>query len=356
MYCRMQFAHAFDCANNMIFAMTGAGRGGGIVYTRRSFIGMAAATLLFAVGIEQAAAQTFPERAVKLIVGFPPGQTTDLTARMLAEKMSGILGQVVYVENRAGAGGVIAHEVVKSAPADGYTILITSSGPLAINPTLYRKITYDPLRDYAAIGRINTSAMYLATHANMPVSNLQEMIAYVKARPGKISYGSGGSGVTAHIAMEMLKKAANLDLLHIPYKGSPAMLTALIGGQVDFCFEPSTSLLPLAKAGRVKLLGISTSKRSESTPDVPTIAEQGLPEFEAMTWAGLLAPAGTPTSIVDTLNRALNTALNQPDVIARIRNNGSTPAGGTSAEFQQYIRSELVRWGDAVRASGAQVD
>ena len=327
--------------------------------SRRSMLraaGAAAATALAAVDACRAQARAWPERTVRIVVGFPPGQTTDLTARMLAEKMGPMLGQNVIVENRAGAAGTIAHEIVKNAPPDGYTLLITSSGPLAINPTLYKRLPYDPVRDFTPVVLVNASAMYLVARASLPVSSVREMVALVKANPGKFTYGSGGSGVTQHIAMEMLKDAAGLDLLHVPYKGSPAMVTDLLAGNVDFCFEPSTSILPHVRTGRVKALAISSAKRSDVTPDVPTVAEQGVPDFEARTWAGILAPAGTPAPVVEQLNKVLNAILASPEIGGRIRQNGSVPGGGTSAEFSDLIRSEIARWGKAVRASGAQVD
>ena len=327
--------------------------------SRRSMLraaGAAAATALAAVDACRAQTRAWPERTVRIVVGFPPGQTTDLTARMLAEKMGPLLGQNVIVENRAGAAGIIAHEIVKNAPPDGYTLLITSSGPLAINPTLYKRLPYDPVRDFTPVVLVNASAMYLVARASLPVSSVREMVALVKANPGKFTYGSGGSGVTQHIAMEMLKDAAGLDLLHVPYKGSAPMITDLISGQVDFCIEPSSSILPQARAGKVRLLGVTTSKRQEAMPELPTIAEQGVADFEAMTWSGLLAPAGTQVAIVEQLNRAMNQVLEHPEVVARIRGNGSATVGGSRADFERFVRAEIARWGRAVRASGAQVD
>lgn len=324
--------------------------------TRRAFAAATASVLGAAAMPRGARGAGFPERPLRLVVGFPPGQSLDIVARIVAERLAVVLGQPVVIENRAGAAGIIAHEIVKNAPPDGYTLLITSSGPLAINPTLYKRLPYDPIRDFTPVVLVNASAMYLVARATMPVSNVREMIALVKANPGKFTYGSGGSGVTQHIAMEMLKDAAGLDLLHVPYKGSPAMVTDLLAGNVDFCFEPSTSILPHVRTGRVKVLGISSAKRSDVTPEVPTVAEQGVPDYEARTWAGILAPAGTPAPVVEQLNKILNTILASSDVGGRIRHNGSVPGGGTPAEFAELIRSEIVRWGRAVKASGAQVD
>ena len=318
-------------------------------------VAVALAVLLGAIA-QGAFAQAYPARAVRMVVGFPPGQTTDLTARHFAEKLGGLFGQNFYVENRPGAGGILAHEVVKAAAPDGYTLLISSSGPLAINPSLYKSLPYDPVRDFAAIIRINTSPLYLVVNAATPVRNLAELVAWTKARPGKTSYGSGGSGTTSHIATEMLKIASGMDSLHVPFKGSPPMITALLGGQLDFYLEPAPTVVPLAKAGRVRVLAVTFPRRTDVLQEIPTIAEQGFPGFEATSWSALMAPAGTPPAIVQALNKGMNTLLAQPEVSARILANGSIPTGGPVAEFEQFIRAEIRRWGEAVKASGATAD
>ena len=299
---------------------------------------------------------SYPNRPVQLVVGFPPGQASDVGARIVAGKMGEDLKQTIYVDNRVGATGIIAHQYVKNAAPDGYTLLYGSTGTLAINPTLYRKLPYSPLKDFVPVVLLNSSPMFLVASADTPVKNLKEMIAYVKARPGKMSYGSSGNGATQHIAMEMLKTEADLDILHVPYKGSPAMVTDLIAGRVQFAFDVSTSILPHAKAGRVKLIGVSSSERSPAAPDVPTIAEQGLAGFEALTWAGLLAPAGTPGSVVEQINAAANRALNAGDLLEHYARSGSIVKGGSPAAFAQFLRQEVAKCGKAVTASGAQVD
>jgi tripartite-type tricarboxylate transporter receptor subunit TctC len=303
-----------------------------------------------------AATQAYPSRPIRLVVGFPSGQAIDGVARFMAQKLSDELKQPVVVDNRAGASGIIAHEHVKGAAPDGYTLLITSGATMAINPALFKKLSYDPLKDFAPIILLNTTPMFLAVNAASPVGSFAEMMAYAKARPGKLAYGSGGSGLTQHIAMEMLKKAADIDLLHVPYKGSPAMVTDLIGGQVQFAFDTSTSILPHAANGRVKLLGVTSLTRSPAAPNVPTLAEQGLPGFEALTWAGLVAPAGTPPAIADKVSSAMNRVLANPATAVYLAGIGATPAGGTAGDFDRFIRKELVRWGKAVKDSGAQVD
>jgi tripartite-type tricarboxylate transporter receptor subunit TctC len=305
---------------------------------------------------DSAAIQSYPSRPIRIVVGFPSGQAIDGVARYFALKLGEDLKQPVIVDNRAGASGIIAHEHVKSALPDGYTLLITSGATMAINPALFKKLSYDPVKDFTPVILTNTTPMFLAVNSAVPVSSFPEMLAYAKERPGKLAYGSGGSGLTQHIAMEMLKKAAQIDLLHVPYKGSPAMVTDLIGGQIQFAFDTSTSILPHAANSRVKLLGVTSLARSPAAPNVPTLAEQGLPGFEALTWAGLVAPAGTPAAIVEKLNASMNRVLKNPATTTYLAGIGATVSGGTAPDFDRFIRKELVRWGTAVRDSGAQVD
>ena len=324
--------------------------------TRRAFSQWSLAAVSQTAGMASALAQGYPDRPIKMIVGFPPGNAIDAVARQIAKLMGDDLKQTVYVDNRPGAAGIISHEAVKNAAPDGYTVLMGSSATLAINPSLYRKLPYDPIRDFDPVVRISAGPLYLFTNTATPVKNLKEMIAYVKARPGKVAYGTGGNGTTQHIAMEMLKKEAGIDMLHVPYKGSAPMITDLIGGQVQFAFDAAPSVLPHGKDGRVRLLGISSEKRSAAMPDVPTIAEQGLPGFEAVAWLALLAPKGTPPAVIERLNALANKALKSPEIVAQTALTGSTTAGGTPAELQAFLKSEMLRWGQAVKDSGAQVD
>ena len=302
------------------------------------------------------AAATYPDRLIQMVVGYPPGQASDIGARVIATRMGQELKQTVYVDNKAGAAGIIAHQFVKLAPADGYTVLYGSTGPLAINPRLYRKLPYDPLKDFAPVVLLNVSPLLLVASTEIPVRNLKEMIAFAKASPGKVSYGSSGSGATQHIAMEMLKKEASIDMLHVPYKGSPAMVTDLIAGRVQFAFDVTTSILAHVKSGRVRLIGVSSAERLASLPDVPTVAEQGLPNFEALSWAALMVPAATPEPIVLQINAAANRALRAKEVLEHYARSESVPRGGTPAEFGAFLQREVKKWGDAVTASGAQVD
>ncbi|WP_172705282.1 tripartite tricarboxylate transporter substrate-binding protein [Variovorax paradoxus] len=328
--------------------------------TRRTFClaAMAAAPLAgFARPAAAAsAAGDYPTRAIKMVVGFPAGQSTDTSARQVAQSMTQTLGQPVYVDNRPGAAGMISHEAVKNAAPDGYTLLMGSTGTLAINPSLYRKMSYDPLRDFEPVALVSASPLVLFVAADSPLKSFKDLRELAKSRPGKVSYGSSGSGTTGHIAMEMLKKEAGLDLLHVPYKGSPPMMTDVIGGQVDLAFDTAGSVLPMARNGRVRILGVASLKRLPQAPEIPTLAQQGLPGFEAVPWSAILAPRGTPAAVVQRLNEAVNAALKDPAVLEQFSTTGSYALGGSARELQLHMQKEHALWGKAVALSGAQVD
>lgn len=322
--------------------------------TRRTFIAMGLSS--FVVPLSAAHAVTrYPDRTIQLVVGFPAGQASDVGARLMARQMSDGLKRTIYVDNKAGASGIIAHQFVKNAQPDGYTLLYGSTGTLAINPALYKKLPYDPAKDFAPVVLLNRSPMFLVAAASVPVSNVQEMISYAKSKADEIAYGSAGIGTTQHVAMEMLKKHGGLHMLHVPYKGSPQMVTDLIAGRVQFAFDTSTSILPHAASGAVKLLGVSSLLRSDVSPDTPTLAEQGLSGFEATTWAGLLAPAGVSRDTIDILNAAANASLESPAVLDYHKRNGTVPIGGSPDQFAQFLVQEQTKWGAAVIASGANL-
>ena len=324
---------------------------------RRQFSKMMASTVALTTVAQIGQTQErFPSRPIRLVVGFPAGQSSDVGARIVAARLGEEMGQPVIVDNKPGASGIIAHEFVKKAPPDGYTLLLTSTAPLAINPFLFRKIPYDSTKDFTPIILINTSPMFLVTAAESPFNTLHEFIDYAKANPGKVSYGSSGSGTTGHIAMEMLKSETGLNAAHIPYKGSGALITDIIGGRVQAGFDAASSIAPLLSAGKVKALAASGAERSPRFPKVPTVAEQGVPNFEALTWAGLVGPAGMSPTVVEQLNAAVNRALKNVQVQKHYESVGSVVNGGTAASFDQLIRRELKRWGPAVKASGAQLD
>ena len=326
--------------------------------TRRAFAKALTFAPLMAPAFSRAFAQDrdYPNRTVQLVVGFPAGQASDIGARLLAKAMAEDLKQPMYVDNKPGATGIIAHQFVKSVSPDGYTVLFGSTATLAINPSLFRKLPYDPLKDFAPVAMLYASPMFLVTAPDLPVNTLAEAIAYAKANPGKATYGSGGSGSTQHISMELLKREAGIDIMHVPYKGTPGMLNDLIAGRVNFAFESAAAIMPYIQAKTVKVLGTSVAARLPSMPDIPTVAEQGFPGFEAMTWAALVAPTGTPTPIVERLNQAANKALVSKELTEHFGRSYSIPRPGTPAALATFLRDENAKWAKAVAASGAQVD
>ena len=303
-----------------------------------------------------AAAEAYPNKPVRIVVAFPPGQTTDTIARTVAQQMSISTGQQFIVENKPGAAGIIGTTYVMNAKPDGYTLLFSSSGPMAINPALYKNITYDPVKNFTPVGMAVTVPIFLTVNPEVPANSLQEFIALVKDSPGKYSYGSGGTGITAHLAMETLKSATGIDIMHVPYNGSPAAMTDLIGGRVQAMFDSGPSMSPHYKAGRIKVLGVTTKDRVSAEPSIPTIAEQGVENFEAVTWAALFAPAGTPKEIVDTLNAEINKAIRSSALVGPLSVAGAEPTPSTPEELAAFLESEIVKWGQAVRDAGIQLD
>jgi tripartite-type tricarboxylate transporter receptor subunit TctC len=301
-------------------------------------------------------AQTYPAKPVKVMVGFPPGQATDIIARTIAEELSKALGQQFYVDNRPGAAGIIATEAVAKAPGDGYTLLMSSSGPLAVNPGLYPKLPYDPIKDLAPIMLVARVPEYLVANPAFPPNNVKELIQYAKANPGKVNYASAGSGVTNHLIMEAFRSTVGIQLTHIPYKGSPPAIADLIGGQVQLMFDTGPATLTHVRNGKLKILGVGTLERAQATPEVLTIAEQGYPGFEGIAWVGLVAPRETPQPIVAKLNAEVTKVLALPPVRERLVALGSEPVAGTPAEFGAYIRSEIDKWAKVIKESGAKVE
>jgi tripartite-type tricarboxylate transporter receptor subunit TctC len=325
--------------------------------TRRSFTKALALTSLLSSPMTRVFAQTqYPNKAIQMVVGFPVGQSSDIGARVIAKAMADELKQTIFVDNKPGAATIIAHQFLKAAPADGYTIAFSSTAPLAINPTLYKNLPYDPQRDFDPIILINFSPMFLVTSADMPVHNLKEMLAYVKANKETVNYGSGGSGLTNHITMELLKKQAGIDMLHVPYKGAPPMLSDLMGGRVQFAFEVVSAVMPMVQAGKIRVLGVASMERTAAAPDVPTLHEQGLTGFESGTWGVLLAPKGTPAPIIDKLNATANKALRTPEAMEYYARNGATPRGGSAKDCADFMKAEREKWAPVIIASGAQVD
>jgi tripartite-type tricarboxylate transporter receptor subunit TctC len=313
--------------------------------------------LTFALTPVSALAQAdYPNKPIKIIVGFPPGQATDVIARLLAEKLSAVLGQAVIVDNKPGQGGSIGAAAAAKAPADGYTMLLSATAPLATNPNLYKDLPYEPVRDFAPITLIANLPFVLVARPDLPVNSVRELIALAKSKPGKLTFASSGNGSTSQLSMEMLKTAAGIDLQHVPYKGSVQAFTDVISGQVDVVFDTAVYALPMVRSGRVKLLAVAGAKRSSLSPDTPTVAEQGAPGYDSGAWLGMLFPTGTPRAIVNRMNTELIKIVRTPEVTERLFKLGAEPLSSTSEEFGAHIKSELRKWGKAVVDSGVKVE
>jgi tripartite-type tricarboxylate transporter receptor subunit TctC len=298
----------------------------------------------------------YPSKAIKLIVPFPAGGTTDILARSIANELTRSFGHPVVVENRAGAGGNIgADAVAKSAP-DGYTLLMGTVGTHGINSGLYAKMPYDAVKDFAPITIVAAVPNMLVVHPSLPVKTVKDLIDLAKANPGKITFASSGAGTSIHLSAELFKTMAGVNMLHIPYKGSAPALTDLAGGQVNIMFDNMPSALPLVKGGRLRAIAVTTLKRSPAMPDLPTIAESGLPGYDASSWFAVLAPAGTPRDIVMKLNAAIVKSLGTPEMKEKLSSQGAEPVGNTPEQFAAHIQSELVKWAKVIKESGAKVE
>jgi tripartite-type tricarboxylate transporter receptor subunit TctC len=309
-----------------------------------------AATALPMVG----RADTWPAKPIRMIVPFPAGSSPDLIARIVTEKLAAALGQAVVVENRPGAGGNIGTGLVAKAAPDGYTLLFTINGPLVTAPSLYRHLSYDPMKQLAPVTLVATSPNVLVVDARLPVHNLREFVTLAKSKPGVLNYGSVGNGSAAHLAMEQLKAMAGIDLQHVPYAGFPQITTAIVGGQVQAGFMVPAIAMPLVTAGKLRLLAVTSSGRTGVLPSVPTVAESGYPGFEAISWQAILAPAGTPAPIVDRLYRELVKIIGSDDVRDKMRAQYFVPAGTAPASLRQTMVSERARWDKVIRAANVQ--
>lgn len=308
-------------------------------------------SLLLAVPV---AAAAYPEKPLRLVVPFAAGGTNDVIARLVGRSITDALGQQVILDNRGGAGGAVGVEIAARAAPDGYTLLIGGVGNLAVNPTLYPKLPYDPVRDFAPVTLLAKVPNLLAVHPGLPARNVRELVALAQAKPGSLNYGSGGTGSGSHLAAEYFKLLAKTDIVHVPYKGTGPAMIDVMGGQISMIFAAVPGLLPHTNSGKLRALGVSTATRLRLLPDVPTIIEGGVSGYEATQWFGILLPARTSPAIVERLNSVLRSALNNSEVRQRLQADAAEPAGTTPAEFGLFIQSEIARWAPVVKASGAR--
>jgi tripartite-type tricarboxylate transporter receptor subunit TctC len=311
------------------------------------------AMLLAAFGAQ--AQDNYPSKPIRLVVPYPPGGPTDLTARIVANDMSTTLGQSIVIDNRPGASGMIGAEQVAKAPPDGYTFLANASLHV-INPYLYPDMRFDAIKDFVPVTQLAAVPLVLVVPANSPVQSLKDLVEYGRKNPGKLAFGSAGNASAQHLAGESFKSVAHIEMQHVPYKGSAPALADLAGGQIQLMFDSMPSAMALIKAGKLRPIAVTTSKRSQTLPDLPTVAELGYPGFDIATWYGYWAPKGTPPAIVEKLAKAAAAALKKPQVIEQYANLGAEPVGSTPADFARYNLSELNKWGEIVRKSGAKVN
>jgi tripartite-type tricarboxylate transporter receptor subunit TctC len=323
----------------------------------RARLCLRAARVLTAVALAAASAAhaqaTYPTRAIRLVVPSSPGGGTDITARIIAPKLSEYLGQQVVVENRAGAGTMIGGEVVARSAPDGYTLLMGIS-TLAINPAMYKKVPYDALKDFAPISQVVSLPNILVSHPSVPVKSVKELITFARAHPGQLNFASAGIGTSPHLSMELFLVMTKLKMLHVPYKGSGQGVVDVLAGHIALMMPSILTALPYAKEGRLRALGVTSAKRAAGAPDVPTIAEAGVPGYEATQWFGVLAPAGTPRDIVNRVHKEIVRVLQTPQIRDRLSADGAVPIGSTPEEFAAYIRSETAKWAGVIKSAGIQ--
>ncbi|MCW8208611.1 tripartite tricarboxylate transporter substrate binding protein [Verminephrobacter aporrectodeae subsp. tuberculatae] len=316
-------------------------------------LGLAAAVLP-AAGVQAQA--VYPNKPIRLIVPFPPGGGTDMIARTLAQKMADQNQWNVVVDNRPGAGGNLGMDAAAKSSPDGYTLVLGQTSNLAINPALHAKLPYNPLKDLVPVALVSSSPIVMAAPVGSPYKRFADVVAAAKARPDSVTLGYSGNGTVAHLAGELAQSAAGIRLRHIPYKGAAQAMTDLVGGQIDLYMSSVPTLLGQVRNGKLRAIVVTSAQRSAQLPETPTLAESGHKGFDAVTWFGVLAPAGTPAPIVDQLNQVINRALQQPDVAHKLRSEGGDVLGGTSEKFAQFLAAEMLRWGKIVKASGASLD
>lgn len=309
----------------------------------------------FAAGHSQAQ-QAYPTKPIRMICPFPPGGTTDVVARLVAQKLTEAWGQQVVVDNRPGAGGIIGTEIVAKAAPDGYTVLLGSITTHAVNPALYKKLNFDPVKDFAPVSLVVSSPQLLAVHPSVAAKSVKELIALAKAKPGQLNYASAGTGTSPHLTFELFKSMAGIDVVHVPYKGTGPAITDLIGGQVQMMITGVVALMPHVKSGKLRGLGVTSAKRVAALPDLSTIIESGIPGFDVSSWFGVFLPGGTPKPIIAKMNAEIRKILEVPEVRQRLIGQGADPASNTPEEFAAYVKAEMARWGKVVRDTGAKAD
>jgi tripartite-type tricarboxylate transporter receptor subunit TctC len=322
---------------------------------RRRLLG-AAALLPVVSSVSAADHEEYPNKPIRLVVPFPPGGGADNLARAIMPKVSAALGKPIIIDNKPGAGGNVGAELVAGSPADGYTLLYGTNGTHSINQSLYHGLRFDPIKDFAPVGRMTEIAAMLVVNPQLPAMTTTQLIRYAKANPGKVNFASAGNGTTSHLSGELFKTMAEIDIVHIPYRGGAAAVTDLISGQVQMMIDVMPNVFPLVKDGRIRGIAVSTSVRFPGAPEFPTIAESGIAGFEASAWDGILAPAGTPEPIVNKLNAAIRTALADPELIELLKSRGARVVPGTSDDFTRHIAASTKKWAQVVKASGAKID
>lgn len=324
---------------------------------KKSFLAFIVLTVVAGVAVGPLfAAEEYPTRPIRMIVPFPPGGGNDLLARSISQPLSQAIGQQVVVDNRGGAGGQIGATLAAAAAPDGYTIFLGSIGNLTFLPVLQSKLQYEPVRDFVPVTLLATSPFILVVNPAVPAKSVKELIALAKAQPGKLNYGSAGPGSSLHMTGELFKLESGADITHIPYKGTAPALVDLLAGQVQMLFSTMPSVVPHVKSGKLRALGVSSAKRTAVVPDVPTIAEAGVPGFEVLNWQGIVVPKKTPEAIVQKLNRALREALKSPETIAALAKQGLDAAGGTPGEFGALIKSEIEKYGKVAKAANLRLE
>ncbi len=325
-------------------------------FARRPMLGALVASLLSLWAAPAMAQASYPNKPVKLIVPFPPGGGNNVIGRVIAQQLTDRWGQNVVVENRAGANGIVGLQALMQSPADGYTLAVGAAGPLAVNPSLYARLPYDPLKDFTPITNLVNFPLLLVTHPSVAAKNTRELVALAKSKPGQLSYASPGSGNSGHLAGELFNSMAGVKTVHIPYKGQGPALTDLVAGQVQMLYSSIPSVIQQVRNGQLRAIAVGSAQRLPSLPDIPTLSESGVPGYEAYSWVGLVAPANTPADIVKKIHRDVSEILKDKEVADKLNQQGALPVGDTPEEFAVYIKNEIAKWGKVVREANIKVD